>query len=305
MAGLYLVDPGKRKGNKDYLIRGAVVRGAAQVEISTGTTDHAAAMARMAAVERELLEQLQPKTFGRTLDVYVVDRRPAKVDRQRLEKVQKTLGFSGRPIRQIASDPDSIYQLAEELCPGCSAATKNRNVLTPILAVLHYAADKGMCPYLRMPRFREARDEVDEETGRRPRSAGRPDAFHAKYGAQTAGVARLVAAIVDSAARTAPVRNWLKDQPTRSVIVQAIGDAIHALGDGLMRSDQPQAPGPTKKELHVLEMVLFGITKAVADAASDSTAEPTGQVLRELRDYWLKVGAVPTTAAIRPAKRAA
>jgi hypothetical protein len=38
---LYLVDPGKRKGNKDYLIRGAVVRGAGVVLAALATSSRA------------------------------------------------------------------------------------------------------------------------------------------------------------------------------------------------------------------------------------------------------------------------
>ena len=52
---------------------------------------------------------------------------------------------------------------ANKLYPGRSNATKNRNVIVPMAAVLHYAAAQKRCPYQRFPAF-----WVSKKSNRRP-----------------------------------------------------------------------------------------------------------------------------------------
>src|SRR3546814_5155003 len=55
---------------------------------------------------------------------------------------------------------DEIWQMhiaaaANALCPGLTAATKNREVYAPIAAVLHWAADNKLRDWLRVRKLRE------------------------------------------------------------------------------------------------------------------------------------------------------
>lgn len=48
-----------------------------------------------------------------------------------------------------------VRQAAREIYPGCSAATWNRQVITPFRAVVNFAAEEGLCEHFRMKRFAE------------------------------------------------------------------------------------------------------------------------------------------------------
>jgi len=62
--------------------------------------------------------------------------------------------------------PPMIRHAAETLYPGTGPATRNRQGIAPIQAIINYAADKGLCPAIRVKRFpvqrvhREAGDKV-------------------------------------------------------------------------------------------------------------------------------------------------
>ncbi len=122
------------------------------------------------------------------------------------------------------------------------------------------------------------------------RPLGRPDTFQAKFGAQTAAIARIVSTIIDTA-DTISTRNWLTDRATRDVTVDALAAAVHAIGDAFMNNDPPMAPGPTKQELKQLKDALAHVVKAVVHVAANPTAEPRSQLAQQLREYLLKVGA--------------
>jgi integrase len=171
MSGLYLVEPGERKGNKYYLVRGNVMPGADQVEVSTKTTDYAEAVRCMADLQVELLKQRVPSasedvTFGDGAQLYIDWRSPAKVDRQRIDKLEATPIWR-KFVRDIVQA--DIVQAANALYEGCEASTKNRNAVRPIASILHYCAGNNFCAWLRVKRFKEKRAEtraVSEQAAR-------------------------------------------------------------------------------------------------------------------------------------------
>ena len=63
-------------------------------------------------------------------------------ERRYLAPILERIG--NRPLIDI--DQESAQQLADQLKPGCSPATLNRHIFTPLLAVLNYAARLKMCP---------------------------------------------------------------------------------------------------------------------------------------------------------------
>lgn len=71
--------------------------------------------------------------------------------------------FGDRPLGEIA--PFDIRQMATELFPEQSGATRNRQAITPARAVLSHAYDRGWCPLLRIRSFK-----VDKPRRRSPAS---------------------------------------------------------------------------------------------------------------------------------------
>lgn len=57
---------------------------------------------------------------------------------------------------------------AAAVYPDCAPETRNRMALTPAAAVLHYAAENDLCPYIRVRKFKERRPQ--------PRSMRKEDA---------------------------------------------------------------------------------------------------------------------------------
>jgi hypothetical protein len=115
--------------------------------------------ARKAAARRRKLTGQAPtpsttpasttKTFGAAIAAYAqsrglpLDARPARaVDRlniRRLRRLDDMLG--SRPLAALGED--DLRAMAERIYPTNPAATKNREILGPAHAVLHYAAASG------------------------------------------------------------------------------------------------------------------------------------------------------------------
>jgi len=65
--------------------------------------------------------------------------------------------FRGRPLAEI--QPGDVIKAAIELYPTASAATRNRQVITPARAVINHAAELGWCAPIRVKRFRERKPQ--------------------------------------------------------------------------------------------------------------------------------------------------
>lgn len=74
----------------------------------------------------------------------------------RIERLKRALG------RRVVADIRQVHLVdaANLLCGGRSPATKNREVMRPAAAILHYASRNGFCPWLRIELFREARPKT-------------------------------------------------------------------------------------------------------------------------------------------------
>jgi len=151
---LRLIPPGTRKGNPFYLVRGSVA--GRSFEISAKTRDKAAARQFAKDLERELAQRRVPRpgeavTFAAAADLYLAWRDPAKPDRQRIARLKVTLG------KQLVADirQADLVAAADLLQPEKAAATRNREVLRPAAAILHYASENGFCDWLRAKLFKE------------------------------------------------------------------------------------------------------------------------------------------------------
>ena len=144
---LKLIEPGKRKGNRFYLIRGMV--NGREREVSTKTTDRRVAEEMLVKFHATLLgsdiaDRRETKTFSGAARIYVNARNPSHEDRRLIEKLETILGHRMlMDIRQMHLD-----EAANVLYRGLTNETKNRKVYGPAAAVLHYAAKNELCPYL-------------------------------------------------------------------------------------------------------------------------------------------------------------
>ncbi len=152
---LKLIPPGRRKGNRGFLVRGPV--GNRRLEIATGTRDRALAESFQAELERKYRHRdsapdAATLTYAAADAAYRAWRRPAKADVKRLDKIRGELG--ARLARGLTQA--DLVAAANILHPGAAPATLNREVMRPAAAVLHYASGLGV-PWLRIALFKEPR----------------------------------------------------------------------------------------------------------------------------------------------------
>lgn len=140
--------PGKRKGNRTYVVRGSV-NGEAFEKVLEATT---LAKAKAEAEQyRDLIkgrEPDEPVTFSQAAHAYMAFKRPRRDDEKWIRKLIAYMG--GRDVRDIKSD--DITKAADALCPHVINETKVRYVYTPASAILHYAAEQDWCAYRRIRR---------------------------------------------------------------------------------------------------------------------------------------------------------
>lgn len=220
---LKLIPPGKRKGNRFYLIRGEV--GGRRLEVSAKTTDETAALRLKAELELRILADRVPGsgeevTFGRGADLYVARRGLLETDDdwRRIEKLRRVLG-----ARRVADIRQAdLEKAARDLYPGRAPATLNREALRPAAAILHYCADNEYCPWLRVKLFKEPRPKTRAVTQDVARalinSVPELPAFERRRSA------RYLAAAAERQRRKALLLLWLFRQGTR------ISDALKIEG---------------------------------------------------------------------------
>jgi len=148
-----LLPPGKR--GPFWYVRGS--HGKRRFEFSTETRDRAAAQA---IADKEIARRIEgtiphrgPVTFATAAAAYRAFRRPGPLDAIWIDRISAKIGAQHVGLIRHAH----LVELANELQPGTAAGTKNRHVIGPAAAVLHYAAEQGWCEYRRFRRFPEAR----------------------------------------------------------------------------------------------------------------------------------------------------
>jgi hypothetical protein len=127
-----------------------------RIRASTGTTDKA--LAKDAAVKHENRERRAaihgPEsvvTFTQAVSLYLDAGKDSRYVLAALDHFKDTL------LSRIT--PPMVRQAAVELYPNGSPATRNRQGISPIQAIVNFAADKGLCPSLRVRRFPVQRTE--------------------------------------------------------------------------------------------------------------------------------------------------
>jgi integrase len=152
---LKLVAPGKRKGNKHYLVRGRVPGRKNPIEVSTKTSDRVAAHRFKVALEQRLIDAPAKGagvTFKQAADAYVLWRKPGKQDLGWIERLQADK-LGAMLVSEVHHH--HLVKAADRLCPTQANATRNRQIMIPTAAILHYAAEQHWCAWLRVKHFHE------------------------------------------------------------------------------------------------------------------------------------------------------
>lgn len=151
---LKLIPPGRRKGNKFYLVRGRFA--GRQVEASTKTADPVAAQRFKVNLEARLLDgdtiTRVTATFVDAAAIYRAGRTLSRNEDRYITKLEKH--FATTRLADIK--PADIHKAASDLYPGCKPQTKNRQAIAPALAVLHVAAENDLCAHIKVKRLKGA-----------------------------------------------------------------------------------------------------------------------------------------------------
>ncbi|WP_374312504.1 tyrosine-type recombinase/integrase [Dongia sp.] len=148
-----LIPPGKRKGNRFYVIRGRIA--GKSIEWTTGTVDKSAAESIAAKLIAEFVASpavpLTTKTFRQAAEAYTAWRKPPWREVQQINRLVAEIGHL--PLEAVTSA--ELHGLANRLCPEHKENSKNRLVVTPCAAIMHYAAESKWCGYTRFKKFKE------------------------------------------------------------------------------------------------------------------------------------------------------
>jgi len=91
-------------------------------------------------------------SFARAAELYKSFRKPSKLECWRIGRIVAVLGE--RKVRSLQQA--DLVAAAHDLYPGRKPETKNRAVIKPAAAILHYAARNKWCEWLRIERFEES-----------------------------------------------------------------------------------------------------------------------------------------------------
>lgn len=152
--GYKLHPPGSRRGNRTYVIRGTVGKRRFEA-ITNATTREAAeqwAIDYIGALKSESVSG-PSVTFDQAAGAYLSLKNPRKLDRRNIERL--TAFFRDKLLGEIVGA--DLIAAAHALLPRGSNAHKNRTVITPASAILHYAAEQGWCGYSRHRRLKVSR----------------------------------------------------------------------------------------------------------------------------------------------------
>lgn len=140
----------RRKGSANWFIRGTV-RGVRIYE-STGTPsrDHAEYVLGQRQAEvlnRSVFGAKATATFAEAVNLYLGEPRSRSTARY----VTRLLNhFKTKPLAEI--NQVAIEDAAKALYPKAASETRNRQVYTPISAIIAHAADRGLCEHIRLKR---------------------------------------------------------------------------------------------------------------------------------------------------------
>jgi integrase len=143
----------KRSGSPYWYVRGTLH--GRTIYASTKARDKADARRFKADLEIKIAPSAGRKcyvtTFREAAALYLAFRHPQKYDLVAIERLCAVIGD-----RLLADMRQYILvDAARFIYPNCSPETQNRQALIPAAAVLHYAANNDLCPWIRVEKFKE------------------------------------------------------------------------------------------------------------------------------------------------------
>lgn len=144
--------PGTRKGNRTYIVRGRI-DGRAYEQI-TGATDKSGAEEFWYALRRDVRQgavarDRETATFDDAVRLYTAARDLSHGEQRRVDRLSTY--FHGKLLSDLR--PADLVGAAHILYPRATPATKNRSVIEPAAAILHYASRQGLCDWIRAEKF--------------------------------------------------------------------------------------------------------------------------------------------------------
>lgn len=155
--GIVLYPPGSR-GNATWYVRLSHEGRRAEVDCGTTRLELAKSRARDLAERhrRALADAPPPRTFAEVADHYAAAKGASERERSFLDRLKGEIG-----TKLVATlVPGDLGVAADRLYPAGKPQTKNRAVMTPGAAVLHYAAEQGWCGYHVVHKLREPEPET-------------------------------------------------------------------------------------------------------------------------------------------------
>lgn len=152
-----LYPPGTRKRNRTYVARGTI--DGQRYEIVTHATDKRAAekewreFVRTVQAERDR-DRSAPVDFCAAIQRYRQAHDVGRDTDRYLRRIESSW-LARRPLSDVV--PADVHTLARELHPDARNETRNRQVVAPAAAVLHYCAEQTWCEYTVVRRFPEGR----------------------------------------------------------------------------------------------------------------------------------------------------
>lgn len=150
-----LIPPGERDNPDFYYVRGSVAK--RRFEVSTGKKTRAEAESWAIDYVQEL--QSDPSLIDKPIvsyedaaRAYMAFKVPSETEKERHEKL---IVYFNDQNNVAVIKHTHLIAAANTLYPNGSPGTKNREVISPAAAVLHYAYDQEWCAYRRFKRFKE------------------------------------------------------------------------------------------------------------------------------------------------------
>jgi integrase len=129
--------------------------GGKRYELSTGAESKKDAQEIAARMEAAIIESSKgtnDMTFAAAAQSYIDYREPSERDCQFIDRICQYIG--AKLIREIS--PHDVVSVANLVYGNGQAGSKNRAVMRPTAAVMHYAAKNNWCPWIRFGAFKEA-----------------------------------------------------------------------------------------------------------------------------------------------------
>jgi len=148
---LKLIAPGKRR-NKHWLVRGTYEGNYIEKSLKVSLRKDAEAKLRNLIKQYDAVKKEKDNvTFSIASQKYIDFRNPS----ERTEKwLAKLSGYLGDMLVGEITQND-LVATANSFYPNGAPSSKNRAVIRPAAAVLHYAAENKWCDWLRIRAFRE------------------------------------------------------------------------------------------------------------------------------------------------------